>query len=507
MYGTRSNGKKHGDVFTSAYVVKCMLDIAEYTPDRDLSNTIIIEPACGEGEFIVEIVERLSLSAQKFGFNLNDAINRCITCFDVDLKKIQLCKQRILSLNRQIKIIDSIFRHEDFLLAENVHKADLIIGNPPYVRHEQIPVAKKEEYRKTYITFRYRADLYIPFFEKSLNLLNLQGKHCFICSNRWLKNQYGYGLRNMISSSFNLKKIINLEKVNPFQEDVIAYPAISLIVNQPSDGYFEYSDIEDISTISVQKEHVSKYLSPTNGDWSDTFNVVKSKLQLTSIENLGFKVGIGVATGADKIFIGKHLIEEVEKEVLIPIVTSKDVKDNDLKWNGNFLFNPFDEKGNIIDLEKFPKAYSYMLTHKERLQERHISQKNPSFWFRTIDKIHKSLVSQPKILLPDISANNYILIDNGSYYPHHNLYYITGKNIDQLKILSAVLMSDFIIKQLSNLANSMNGGYPRWQSQYVRKLKVPDISTLHTNHSQQLISCYDSKDIKGINSIVNSVLA
>lgn len=507
MYGNRSNGRKHGDVFTSSDVVEAMLDMVAYTPNRDLSNIIVIEPACGEGAFVVEIIKRLSLSAEKFGFNLNDAINRCLTCFDIDFQKIQQCKKKVSLQHNTIKFADSIFRCEDFLLAENVVKADLVIGNPPYIRHEQIPSDQKEKYKSKYQTFKYRSDLYIPFFEKSLNLLKPSGKHCFICSNRWLKNQYGYGLRNMISSSFNLEKIINLERANPFQEDVIAYPAISLITNKYAGEYFEYVDIEQISDLSKNSNNVEKYKTPVNGDWSDTFNILKSRLRLTSIESLGFHVGIGVATGADKIFIGKHLADEVEEDVLIPIVTSRDVKDNSLQWNGNFLLNPFDEEGNIIDLAQFPKAYSYMINHKKKLQQRHISQRNPSYWFRTIDKVNKSLVAQPKILLPDISANNYILIDSGYFYPHHNLYYITGNSISQLKILSAILMSDFIIDQLSRIANNMNGGYPRWQSQYVRKLKVPDIRILDIDYSRQLISYYDSKDIKGINAIVNKVIA
>ncbi|WP_301709802.1 hypothetical protein, partial [uncultured Duncaniella sp.] len=112
-----------------------------------------------------------------------------------------------------------------------------------------------------------------------------------------------------------------------------------------------------------------------------------------------------------------------------------------------------------------------------------------------------------KILLPDISANNQILIDAGHFYPHHNLYYITGGDIDNLKILSAFLMSDFIVSQLSRLSNNMNGGYPRWQSQYIKKLKVPNIYDINESDSKMLISFYDAKNLPGINSIVNKIIA
>jgi hypothetical protein len=221
---------------------------------------------------------------------------------------------------------------------------------------------------------------------------------------------------------------------------------------------------------------------------------------------MGFKVGIGVATGADKVFIGRDLIDHIEGELLIPILTSKDVKNNCLNWSGNYLFNPFDDDGQMIDLSLYPKAKVYLQSHREQLQGRHVSKKNPSNWYRTIDRVYKDLLSQPKILLPDISANDQILIDQGQYYPHHNLYYITGGDMGHLKILSAILMSDFTVGQLSRLANNMNGGYPRWQSQYVRKLRLPDIRSIEPSYSKRLVSYYDSKNRNGINALVNRIV-
>jgi hypothetical protein len=233
---------------------------------------------------------------------------------------------------------------------------------------------------------------------------------------------------------------------------------------------------------------------------------VADHLELSSIEDMGFKVGIGVATGADKVFIGRDLTDLIEEELLLPILTSRDVKNNRLIWGGNYLFNPFDEDGNVIDLSRYPKAAAYLESHKARLLGRHVSKKNPSNWYRTIDRVYKDLTSKPKILLPDISANNQILIDSGQFYPHHNLYYVTGGDINRLKILGAVLMSDFVVNQLSQLANNMNGGYPRWQSQYVRRLKLPNINSIEPSYSERLISYYDSKNRGAINTVVNRIV-
>lgn len=506
MSKTRPTGKIRDNVFTSPDVVKYMLDLSGYTPDRDLSSVNVIEPSCGEGEFVIEIIARLIRSAHVFGFNPSEAINRCLICYDIDQKNIDISINRIHSHFPEININDNIFRNEDFLIAD-VANTDLIIGNPPYVRHEQIALPQKELYRKLFPTFRYRADLYVAFFEKSLRSLRLGGKHCFICSNRWMKNQYGHNLRNLISSSFRLLAIVNLEKVNPFQEEVIAYPAISLIENSPTKESFQYIEVNDLNNMPLPEATAFYYQMPRNGNWNETFHTASGINKLTSIEDMGFKIGIGVATGADKIFIGKDLPELIEEELLLPILTSKDIRNNRLCWSGNYIFNPFDENGKIIDLYLFPKAKAYLEAHQETLQSRYVSQKKPSHWYRTIDRIYKELVSQPKILLPDISANSLILIDNGHYYPHHNLYYITGGDVDSLKMLSAVLMSDFITSQLSQLANHMNGGYPRWQSQYIRKLRVPDIHAIAPSDSKALISSYDARNLSEINTVVNNIIA
>lgn len=155
---------------------------------------------------------------------------------------------------------------------------------------------------------------------------------------------------------------------------------------------------------------------------------------LFSITDLGFKIGIGVATGADDIFIINDSNQSIESSLLLPIITTKDVTSNGIKWKGNYLFNPFDENGNIIDLAQYPQAQVYLASHQDRLKSRYISRKNPSYWYRTIDKIKIETLTTPKIILPDISANKYIQIDEGNYYPHHNLYFIASSCIKKLKI-------------------------------------------------------------------------
>lgn len=265
-----------------------------------------------------------------------------------------------------------------------------------------------------------------------------------------------------------------------------------------------YSETDCVSSLSCLE--YEKVPSPVTNDWSDVFCTLHGQDSTTTIESPGFKICIGVATGADDIFVSKTLPHDVEKELLLPALNAKDLRGNRFEWSGNFVLNPYSESGKLINLDRYPLAKSYLEHHKERLASRHVAKKNQANWYRTIDKITPSRMSMPKILLPDISGNSYVFVDEGRFYPLHNLYYITGADISQLRLLSAILMSDFVKSQLCALANCMNGGYPRWQSQYLRKLRIPVIGALSPSQAESLLRAYSLFDMAAINSIMADIL-
>ena len=499
-YGLRANGCGHGDVFTSPEVVKFMLDLVDYTPNCDLSKITILEPSCGDGEFLVEIAKRLIESAKTYQFDANQVFSHCVFGFDIDLKNINRCKERIQALGINVNSLNLCLGN--FLLCD-IPEADIVIGNPPYVRYENIPEADRRYYKAFFPSFHYRSDLYIPFFEKTLKHLKPGGKHCFICANRWLKNEYGKKLRSMIANQFRLHTIINLEKANAFQENVLAYPAITLIINQLPCASLNFADIDDVA--NLQEITFDRRKAPTNNDWTNLFNSTISDSNLYTIEELGFKIGIGAATGADRIFISSQLPKLVERELLLPAINARDLRGDHLRWSGEYLLNPYQANGELINLDCYPKALQYLEQHKELLSRRHVAQKNISKWYKTIDRIYPNLKNEAKILLPDMSSNRYVFVDEGNYYPLHNLYYITGLTVKEQKLLSALLISDKIRQQLVNITNNMNGGFPRWQSQYLRKLRIPNIKNLDKNLCNNIISSYEQRDYHFINELVNNL--
>lgn len=508
IYGARSNGGHHGLVLTKTNVVEVMLDRVGYSTNNDLSQIKVIEPAAGDGAFAVEIISRLYQSSFNFNFPFKQSLAN-LSFFELDEKMFHILTKKIQSKLAEYgaSLPENLVRQSDFLLS-NPSQSDLVVGNPPYVRHENIPEDKKEIYRAKFATFKHRSDLFIAFYEKGLRLLKPNGTLSYICSNRWLKNQYGHSLRHLISLSFSLNEIIDLEKTNPFQEEVIAYPAITTIQNNISSKtgkYFSLNSINELYELENDTQPTRNINIRNSNNWfSSDYHSPKVEKSLDSIENQGFKIGIGVATGLDRVFIRKDFPVLVENELLIPVLMSKDTKSNELTWSGNYILNPFDRIGKLIDLNDFPKAKAYLESEKDALASRHVAKKNTVSWYKTIDKINPMLTGKDKILLPDISGNFHLLIDRGKFYPHHNLYYITGREYEKLVLLAAILMSDFVKDQLMEFGNKMNGGYPRWQSQNLKRLRIPILDAISKPVAKEISEAYNRKDYVAINQLITS---
>jgi len=502
------NGRKAGEVFTDRNAVRFILDEVSYRADKDLSSVKILEPASGKGAFATEIVNRLFYSSLKHRFSFENALANNVRFVEVDEMAfaglLSSVDRTIESLTHTASPLSAkICLLSDFLTCRFDHPFDCIVGNPPYVRHERIPEEKKTFYKKNFTTFKHRADLYIVFYEKALQLLGKNGILSFICSNRWLNNQYGEGLRSLIAKDYSLTKLLNIERSSPFGEAVVAYPCITTISNTPSlQGGTQYAE-DRAKTVDFDSLQFREISAPKSSSWQNLFlDYDINHDALCGIVEQGFTIGIGVATGADEVFI-RHESEtnEIERNRLIPLLKSGDLRNNEFRWSGHFVINPF-EGDKMCDLDLYPRLKRYLNGNRDILLKRHIAQKSPDKWFRTIDKIKLELWRKPKLLLPDLTGNKVLFIDKGNYYPHHNLYYITCENIDDLKILASILMSGFVREQMMQIGVRMNGGLPRFQAQVLKKLKIPNIETMSIDDKNGLIECYHQQNTKTIDRII-----
>ena len=196
-----------------------------------------------------------------------------------------------------------------------------------------------------------------------------------------------------------------------------------------------------------------------------------------SLEDCGCKVGIGVATGADKAFIGTMAELDVEPSRKLPLVTTKDIASGQVRWLGLGVVNPFEDDGRLADLARYPMLRAHLERHRGAIAGRHVAQKSPANWYRTIDRITPSLAAQPKLPIPDIKGSAHVVFEGGALYPHHNLYFVVSQEWE-LRALQGVLLSNVAHQFVAAYSTTMRGGFLRFQAQYLRRICLPRWATV-----------------------------
>lgn len=526
-----SSLESRGAVFTRPEVVNFILDLVGYTVDQPIYQKRILEPSFGGGDFLLIIISRL-LAAWREHNSMElalDSLGNAIRAVELHQETFQSTHNAVIALLKQEGVSDKTaitlancwLSQGDFLLTPLDGDFDFVVGNPPYVRQELIPAPLLAEYRRRYQTIYDRADLYIPFIERSLSILIKGGHLGFICSDRWMKNRYGGPLRNLVSEQFHLKFHIDMVDTQAFQSNVIAYPAITIISREvPGVTRTAYRPAVSTVTLRTLADELHKQILPkeiaqvrevakvTNGSepWllesaSQMALIRNLEQKFPSLEEVGCKVGIGVATGADKEFIGSFNNLDVEPDRKLPLVTTKDIASGEVQWLGQGVINPFTDRGELVNLLNYPKLRSYLEERRAIIASRHCAQKSPTNWYRTIDRITPSLASKPKLLIPDIKGGAHIVFEDGKLYPHHNLYYVTSAKWD-LRALQAVLLSAITHLFISTYSTKMHGGFFRFQAQYLRRIRIPQWENVPETLRTELQEAAIKHDIKACNCAV-----
>jgi len=411
----------------------------------------------------------------------------------------------------------------DFLLAPLPSSFDVVVGNPPYVRQELIPAALLQEYRRRFCTLYDRADLYVPFIERSLGLLAKNGKLGFICADRWMKNRYGGPLRALVSKGFHLRAYIDMVNTPAFHSEVTAYPAITLIANEPSgptriaaQPQIEVQALKCLAralTSSEASPLVRELCNVVSGEepWvlhaSEQIELVRRmEAMFPTLEEVGCKVGIGVATGADKVYIGLMEALEVEDDRKLPLAMTRDLLTGRVQWRGYGVINPFTDEGPLVDLAKYPRLKHYLETHKPLISSRHVAQKSPANWYRTIDRITPTLAKRPKLLIPDIKGQAQVVFEEGVLYPHHNLYFVVSDTWE-LRALQAVLLSRLTRLFITTYSTKMRGGFLRFQAQYLRRIRLPRWETVGEPLRDRLMQAAIALDLQACDEAVAELYA
>ena len=519
----------HGEVFTRRWVVDLILDLAGYTSDRDLAAMRAIEPACGAGAFLVPMAVRLAESCRVHGRTIEEAAD-AIYSVDLMTENVAIARNAIATaligdgwdevVARRLS--DGWVHNDDFLLGQDVgNTADFVVGNPPYVRLEEVSESRSAAYRRACPTMGGRADLFVGFYEMGLRALRRDGTLAFICADRWMHNAYGRGLRALVGDHFSVDVTVVMHDVDAFEEDVSAYPAISVIrrknqgpaVLAGTTSQFGPGDAGQLLRWTRGRrrrpKHTEAFEAAELPRWHSGSEAwpagsperlaliadLESRFPRLEDADTGTRVGIGVASGADGVFVTSDA-DLVEAERLLPLAMVRDTKTGYFDWSGHFLVDPWDDgpRPGLVDLDRHPRLRSYFESCAAQLRRRHVVERRPRDWYRTIDRVDHALTSRPKLLFPDMKMAMEPVYEEGGHYPHHNLYYVVS-DVWPLDVLGGLLLSRIADLFVRTYAVKMRGGTLRFQAQYMRRICVPTLDTIKVSHRAALAEAFDARDV------------
>ncbi|PIY09935.1 MAG: hypothetical protein COZ18_07055 [Flexibacter sp. CG_4_10_14_3_um_filter_32_15] len=500
-----------------------------------LESIKVLDPSCGSGAFLVQVFDFLwaewqivireiekfntknEANSSKTAQSLNlvvssdefseDKIKKHIVSknlFGVDLNfesveitrlalwlKTASKKETLADLSPTIKRGNSLISDKaisNFAFdwkTEFLHGFDVIVGNPPYVSHERIE--HKSYLQKNYQTFEAFGDLYILFYEKAISLLNSKGVLSFITSNSFLKAEYGSSLRNLILENHHILQLINLEGSKIF-EDATVSPII--LISKEKTGKepkeirvlnHSFSINNAISFDNFVKENQFYYPSTQTNFWTlkstkEIELLAKIKGNHKTLENYETKIRLGIATGANEVFIiDEEKRQEFLKknfknnEIIKPVLRGRDINRYRYEFaNLYVLLTP-----NEIDVKnEYPDIYNYLDSFDENFKNRGAKGKH---WTNLRATSFLEDFKEEKIIWIELSNQGRFALCKEEIYLLNSAYFLIPPKEFESSYILAILNSKLIQFYLKSIANTSGAGTSRWINQYVKSFPIPFI--------------------------------
>ncbi|MEG3981879.1 Eco57I restriction-modification methylase domain-containing protein [Microcoleus sp. T3B2] len=376
---------------------------------------------------------------------------------------------------------------------------DVCIGNPPYVRQEQIKEFKPI-FKSQYDCYTGVADLYVYFYEQGLKLLKNQGILCYISSNKYFRSGYGEKLRKFLANESTIQQLIDFGDAPIFT--AIAYPSIIIAskeqpknhqtrvlnweLGQPVDQFA--SVFENQSFLMAQKEL-------TADGWrlesSTVLNLLEKLRKAGTLlgEYVNGRFYYGIKTGFNDAFVvdretRDRLIAEhpSSAEVLKPFLRGRDVK----RWIVNFADqylikiessenkkHPWSNKANSEAEKVFAKTYPAIYKHFQQFRDSLIKREDQGkyFWELRSCKYWQEF-EQPKIILGRFMNRSTFTFDRNNFYHNDSLYMISGVNEYVVSVLNSSVSWWF----LSHICTDLQNGYIQAFRENLFRIPIPKLA-------------------------------
>lgn len=377
---------------------------------------------------------------------------------------------------------------------------DIVIANPPYVRHETI-----SDYRHLlephYTTAGSRADLFVFFYEQAVRLLRPQGVLTFITSNKYYRAAYGEKLRRYLAEQLTLREMVDFGDAPVFE--AIAYASILIGQKQPPPAAHRFPGhtwlpadaLETLQKVMSDKAAPIEQAALTPSGWNLSTPAVAQLLQklrangkpLTDYVEGRFYYGI--KTGLNEAFVidaetRQKLIDQDPKssELIKPWLRGRDVKRWHATWAGLYVIAfPF---GFHEQLKNYPAVLKYLSRNEAALRKRGQCTSSRAgkgegqhHWLELDNNPKSSYLaefSQPKVVIPAIERQAAYTYDDQGFYSNDKTSICVS---DDAQFLCAVLNSAPLWWVLRQAAATRQNSYFEFKPMYVAPLPIPTADT------------------------------
>ena len=435
-------------VYTNPTIVERMLDEIGWREDVDLSGSRLLEPAAGNGQFLVAAARRLASSYSRHGIpHTIRTLSKCIAGFELHPQAADEARSRVITELREGGVNQSTARacgtawihQEDFLLATLRSRTFThVVGNPPYLRWSKIPIALRRTYEMHLTPEVAKGDLFLPFLDKALEYMDSDGTCAILCSDRWQFMAYAQDFREKWLPRLKIHSNQSILATDAFIGHVDTYPTILVAQKQTTPN-----------TVRPMSNH------PTG----------------KTLEELSFTIRVGPALGFTQAFVLRPEEQCVEPELLNPWVDSTEILEGSVEWKGRRVITMFTDEGELLDIRRFPKLEKHLSTYRPELVNRRIVRDGAP-WYRPIERVRAREWSGPKLLIPELVKVPRLALDRSGLIPSHGVYAILPLENADIEDLYKRLSNGGLASALLGIAPKVKNGYVRCYRHFLRKIRV-----------------------------------
>jgi hypothetical protein len=377
------------------------------------------------------------------------------------------------------------------------------------VRQEALGETFKAYAQSNYKTFMGTADLYVYFVERAHRLLkNHLGMFGIICSNKFMRANYGKPLRRFIADKTKILKIIDFGELPVFQ-NASTFPMIMVTLNSATANQrFAFAALKrlDFNSLDEEIDKINTTLderSISDGNWTladnDAIELI-DKIKGAGVpleEYVGRDIYRGILSGLKEAFIvdqsvRDRIIAENEKcsEFFKPFVLGDDVRKYRVNFRGQFLILipkgwTNRHKGSAKDAWKwFKDNYKPVANHLLPFAKKAESRADKGdYWWELRACEYYSEFEKPKIVYPDIAKESRVAFDTDHLYFSNTVYFIPSDDLYLLALLNSRLLFNYFKSSAAVLGDPNKGGRLRWFTQDVLRIPIHVIND--SNNDEQ----------------------